>query len=97
MNPLEVFKNESPEVSDAFNGLIETLKNTNGLDPKTKQLIYLGIKASMGDTQAVYYHVPMAKKLGATGEEIKDTILINFVCLWIERSGQLFAYCIGNV
>jgi alkylhydroperoxidase/carboxymuconolactone decarboxylase family protein YurZ len=61
MNPLEVFKNESPEVSDAFNGLIETLKNTNGLDPKTKQLIYLGIKASMGDTLAVYYHVPMAK------------------------------------
>jgi len=76
MNPLEIFQKEAPEVAEAFNGLIEALKNSSGLDAKTKQLIYIGIKSSMGDTTAIYFHVPMAKKLGATRDEIRDTILI---------------------
>ncbi len=81
MNPLEIFQKEAPEVAKAFDGLIESLKATTGLDAKTKQLVYIGIKASMGDTTAVYYHVAMAKKLGATRDEIKDTILITLsVC-----------------
>ena len=80
-NPIEAFYKEAPEVSKAFDGLIEALKNTKGLDAKTKQLVYIGIKAALGDTTAVYYHVPMAKKAGATREEIKDTILITLtVC-----------------
>ncbi len=80
-NPMEVFYHEAPEVSKAFDGLIEALKHTTGLDAKTKQLVYIGIKSAMGDTTAVYYHVPMAKQLGATREEIKDTILITLtVC-----------------
>jgi alkylhydroperoxidase/carboxymuconolactone decarboxylase family protein YurZ len=81
MNPLDIFQIEAPAVAQAFDGLIEALKNTTGLDPKTKQLVYIGIKASLGDTTAIYYHVQMAKKLGATREEIKDTILITLsVC-----------------
>ena len=81
MNPLDVFQKEAPEVASAFNGLIEALKKSSGLDAKTKQLVYIGIKSALGDTQAIYYHVPMAKKLGATRDEIKDTILITLtVC-----------------
>jgi alkylhydroperoxidase/carboxymuconolactone decarboxylase family protein YurZ len=81
MNPLDTFQKEAPEVAKAFDGLIEALKNTTGLDPKTKQLVYIGIKSAMGDTTAIYFHVTMAKKLGATREEIKDTILITLsVC-----------------
>ncbi len=81
MNPLDIFQKEAPEVATAFDGLIEALKSTSGLDPKTKQLVYIGIKASVGDTTAIHYHVPMAKKLGATREEIRDTILITLtVC-----------------
>jgi alkylhydroperoxidase/carboxymuconolactone decarboxylase family protein YurZ len=81
MNPLEVFQKEAPEVAKAFDGLIEALKGTKGLDAKTKQLVYIGIKSAMGDNTAIFYHVPMAKKLGATREEIKDTILVTLsVC-----------------
>jgi alkylhydroperoxidase/carboxymuconolactone decarboxylase family protein YurZ len=81
MNPLDVFQKEAPEVSKAFDALVEALKGTTGLDAKTKQLIYIGIKSAFGDTTAVYFHVPMAKKLGATRDEIKDTILITLtVC-----------------
>jgi len=81
MNPIDIFQKEAPEVAKAFDGLIEALKDTTGLDTKTKQLVYIGIKSSMGDTTAIYYHVQMAKKLGATREEIRDTILITLtVC-----------------
>jgi alkylhydroperoxidase/carboxymuconolactone decarboxylase family protein YurZ len=80
-NPIETFYREAPEVAKAFDGLVQALKDTKGLDSKTKQLIYIGIKAALGDTTAVFFHVPMAKKAGATRDEIKDTILITLsVC-----------------
>ena len=44
-NPYEVFQQEAPEIFEGFNGLIKSLVNTKGLDQKTKQLIYLGMKA----------------------------------------------------
>ena len=80
-NPVEIFQTEAPEVAEAFEGLIKSLRNSKGLDPKMKQLVYIGVKAAMGDSTAVYYHVKMAKELGATRDEIKDTILITLsVC-----------------
>ncbi len=75
-NPMEVFKKEAPEVAEAFNGLINALVASKGLDPKTKQLIYIAMKASMGDQMAVKAHVPMAKAAGATKEEVVDAILM---------------------
>lgn len=80
-NPYEVFQNEAPEVFAGFNSLIKSLVATKGLDQKTKQLIYIGMKACQGDDTAVYFHVPMAKQAGASREEVKDTILLTLtVC-----------------
>ena len=80
-NPFEVFKQEAPEVFEGFNGLITSLINTKGLDQKTKQLIYIGMKVAQGDDTAVFFHVPMAKQAGATRDEIKETILLTLtVC-----------------
>lgn len=76
MNPMDTFQNESPGVAQAFDGLIEALRATKGMDSKTKQLVYIALQASMGNSNAIYYHVPMAKKEGASREEIKDAILI---------------------
>lgn len=75
-NPFAVFKNEAPQVADAFDGLIGAISSQDGLEAKTQQLIYIGIKASQGDTEAVVAHVPMAKSHGATRNEIRDTILL---------------------
>jgi len=75
-NPMEIFKKEAPEVAEAFNDLIDALVASNGLDPKTKQLIYIAMKASTGDQIAVKAHVPMAIQLGATKEEVVDAILM---------------------
>lgn len=75
-NPLEVFQKEAPEVAAAFNSLIMSLVASKGLDQKTRQLIYIAMKASMGDITAVRAHVPMAKAAGATKEEVVDAILM---------------------
>ena len=78
---LDTFQHEAPEVTKAFDGLIDALKSTTGMDAKTKQLVYIGIKSSLGDSTAVFFHVKMAKQLGATRNEIKDAILITLtVC-----------------
>jgi alkylhydroperoxidase/carboxymuconolactone decarboxylase family protein YurZ len=76
MNPMEIFQKESPEVAEAFDELIEALKATKGLDNKTKQLIYIALQASLGNPAAIYYHVPMAKRAGASREEVKGAILV---------------------
>ena len=75
-NPMDVFQKEAPEVAAAFDKLIHSLIQLKGLDPKTKQLVYIGMKSAQGDATAIKFHVPMAKKLGATREEIRDTILL---------------------
>lgn len=75
-NPFVVFQNEAPQVAAAFNGLISAISSQEGLDAKTRQLVYIGIKASQGDAGAVVAHVPMAKSHGATRDEIRDTILL---------------------
>jgi alkylhydroperoxidase/carboxymuconolactone decarboxylase family protein YurZ len=72
----DVFSREAPEVFSAYNGLIRSLIETKGLDAKTKQLLYIGMKIVTGDKTAVMFHIPMAKKTGATRDEIKDTVLL---------------------
>ncbi|MDF2942211.1 MAG: carboxymuconolactone decarboxylase [Herbinix sp.] len=75
-NPFVVFKEEASQVADAFDGLIKAISSTDGLDAKTRQLIYIGIKASQGDVNAVVAHISMAKAQGAQRDEIRDTILL---------------------
>ncbi len=75
-NPMEIFQSEAPEVAQAFNGLIQSLVGRTGIDQKTKQLIYIAMKAAMGDDMAVKAHIPMAKAAGASREEVVDAILM---------------------
>ncbi len=73
---MQVFQEEAPEVAQAFNGLIQAVSGMKALTPKMKQLIYIAIRASQGETTAVTSHVPMAKRDGATRDEIKETIVM---------------------
>ncbi|MGE9313034.1 carboxymuconolactone decarboxylase family protein [Niabella sp. CJ426] len=76
-NPMDLFMKEAPDVARAFDGLIQSLIASNGLDEKTKQLIYIAMKTAMGDDMAVKFHAPMAKQLGATKPEIVDAVLLS--------------------
>ncbi len=58
-HPMELFQREAPEVAAAFNNLIQALVASRGIDQKTKQLIYIAMKASIGDdigSQGAYPH-----------------------------------------
>jgi len=76
-NPLEVFKKEAPEIQEAYAQVINALIASKGLDPKTKQLVYIAMKVVADDKNAIKYHVPMAKADGATRDEIKEVILLS--------------------
>ena len=60
-NPMKVFQKEAPQVAKAFDGLIQAIVNSKGLDEKTKQLIYIAMKSALDDPVAVKFHVAMAK------------------------------------
>ncbi|MEZ5049729.1 MAG: carboxymuconolactone decarboxylase family protein [Saprospiraceae bacterium] len=46
---LDIFINEAPEVQKAYANFIQTLISDDGLDIKTKQLIYIGMKMIVDD------------------------------------------------
>ncbi len=76
-NPLEIFKQEAPEVQEAYASVINSLIASKGLDAKTKQLVYIGMKVVADDKNAVRFHVPMSKASGASRDEIKEVILLS--------------------
>ena len=75
-NPCAVFLKEMPQAAQAFDGLIDAVCAMDGLDARTRQLIYIGIKAAQGDATAVAAHAPMAKQAGATREEVRDAVAL---------------------
>lgn len=75
-NPLKTFVDEAPNVQKAYADFIQSLIAEEGLDNKTKQLIYIGMKMITDDERAVKMHVPMAKNAGATRDEVKTTVLL---------------------
>ena len=83
-NAMDVFKKEAPEVAKAFDGLIQAIVDSKGLDEKTKQLIYIAMKSALDDPLAVKFHVSMAKKLGVRREELVDAILMTITVAGIK-------------
>ena len=75
----EILKEEVPGVNKAFFDLAGTLQKDAGLDEKTFQLVYIAIKASVGELGAVVAHAGMAKKAGATREEVRGAVLITLM------------------
>ncbi len=92
-NPLLVFQKEAPEIADAYNQLIMALVKTQGLDSKTKQLIYIAMKIVTSDFVAIKYHVPMAKKAGATRDEVLETVLLSLTVCGLKG----ISHCLSDV
>lgn len=88
-NLYDIFRQEAPEIFTAFNGLVQSLVDAKGLDQKTKQLLYIGMKIVAGDETAVKFHIPMARQAGATRDEIKETILLTLVITGLKGVGML--------
>ena len=75
----EILTEEAPSVNKAFFDLAGAIEKDAGLDEKTFQLVYIAIKASVGETGAVAAHSGMAKKAGATREEVRGAVLVTLM------------------
>ena len=87
-NSLQTFVEESPEIQKAYAGFIQSLIDDKGLDNKTKQLIYIGMKMISDNERAVKMHVPMAKNAGATREEVKATVLLGLSVIGLKAASK---------
>ena len=78
-NFFEVWEKESPNTLKAFMDFAGTLQNTCGLDPKTFQLVYIGMQVCKGNVDSVRAHTGFAKAAGATRNEIMGVILTSMM------------------
>jgi AhpD family alkylhydroperoxidase len=66
----------SPEVSQAFGGLVKSVNDSGVVDHKTKELIALGIAIAVRCEGCLLFHVRALIKLGASREEVVDAIAV---------------------
>ena len=62
--------------SMSLTGLVESLVEMTGPDPKNRHLVFIAVKSALRDKVAVRNHVPLAKQLGATRAELEQTICL---------------------
>jgi alkylhydroperoxidase/carboxymuconolactone decarboxylase family protein YurZ len=70
------FLKEAPAVAAGYQTFVEALAASDGLDGKTKHLIYIALNAATGSPGAAVAHVGFAKQLGASRAEVRDAILM---------------------
>lgn len=77
----QIMNDETPTVFKAFFDMAGAIQADAGLDEKTFQLIYIAIKAAGGSDglPSVIAHTAMAKKAGATREEIRGAVLVSLM------------------
>ncbi len=70
------FKKEFPAVVEAYERLGEACHWLGPLDPKTRELIKIGIALGAGLESATRSHVRRALEAGATPEEVRHAALL---------------------
>jgi AhpD family alkylhydroperoxidase len=73
----ERFAKEFPELSSKYLEVVEAQRSIKGLDAKTRQLINIGIQTSNRSLSGVRYHASMARKAGATKDEVLAAVVLN--------------------
>ncbi len=70
-----------PDVARAYEALANSCYKAGPLDMKTAHLIKLGMAMASHSEGATHTHVRLAKKYGATDEEIKHVALLGLTTL----------------
>jgi AhpD family alkylhydroperoxidase len=76
-NPMQLFKEEFPELADRFDQLVEAQRQLDGLEKKTKQLINIAIQTANRNPRGVMFHAMMAKTAGASRKEVLGAVAMN--------------------
>jgi AhpD family alkylhydroperoxidase len=73
-SPLRELRLGAPEVMKGFSTLAHAALGGTALDPKTKELIALGISVAIRCDDCIGFHAKAAVERGATREEILQTL-----------------------
>ncbi len=71
---LKNLRGGAPDVMKAFSSLAQAALAQGGLDPKSKELIALGIAVAVHCDDCIAFHVKAAVDHGATREEVLETL-----------------------
>ena len=83
--PYRQFRVEHPSVYAAYEALGAEAASAGPLDPKTRELIRLGMAAANGSESGVASHTHRALETGATSDEIQHAIIIGINTLGFSR------------
>ena len=72
----QTFMTEAPAHAQAWATLCLELEQANALDQKMGELAYLAVLAALRLESGIPFHVKMAKKAGASREEVISAILV---------------------
>jgi len=75
-NAFKTFSKEAPEHAEAWMKLVQGLSSASALDHKTHNIAYLSVLAALRRVNGIPFHVKMAKKAGASREEIISAVLV---------------------
>jgi alkylhydroperoxidase/carboxymuconolactone decarboxylase family protein YurZ len=87
---LAYFQEHVGATGDAFVDFIDVLYRECALDPKTRELVFLGIQTAMGLPRAIKVHVPRALEAGATDQEILWAITLALPNAGLNRVAETF-------
>ena len=72
----KTFGDEAPKHAEAWMKLVQGLSSASSLDPKTHSIAYLAVLAALRRISGIPFHVKMAKKTGASRDEVISAILV---------------------
>ena len=75
-NAFQTFATEAPAHAQAWGGMVQGLASASALDAKTSALAYLAVLAALRLESGVPFHIQVAKKAGASREEVISAILL---------------------
>jgi len=70
-----LFLAEAPRHAKAWMGAVDELAAATSLDPKTAHLVYLAVLAALRLESGVPFHTGLAKRAGASRDEVVSAIL----------------------
>ena len=72
----KAFREEAPKHAEAWMKLVQELSSASALDQKTHNIAYVAVLAALRRMNGIPFHVKMAKKDGASRDEVISAVLV---------------------
>jgi AhpD family alkylhydroperoxidase len=92
----ETFRRRFPRVHRAYESLGAAAHEAGPLDPKTRELVKLGISIGLRAEGAVRSHAGRAREAGATSQEIEHVVLLALTTAGLPATVAAFTWVEGE-